>query len=292
MDRCPPFSLQMLPLEVTLCALGEATLPPFLGSALRGVIGHALLHNRQAYDYFYCNRRVDGSGLDTANPYVLTLPPEGKTAYAAGETIVFRLLLLGGAAAYARAMVDALRAIEHRGLGVARVPFQLIEVRHGVHDRFVWSDGVFYPAAARPVPLPVLRLEDVAGCKLAFHTPLRIRRKGVPLRAVDAPTLLRNLVARTVQACERYGDGADADEAARLREAAQAVRIETYALRWRDLTRYSGRIHAKMEIGGLVGTVALAGDLTPFVPWIHAARILHIGKNTTFGLGYFSASFR
>jgi hypothetical protein len=40
-----------------------------------------------------------------------------------------------------------------------------------------------------------------------------------------------------------------------------------------------------MTLGGLVGTLDLEGNLAPFAPLFRAAEILHVGKNTTFGLG-------
>jgi CRISPR/Cas system endoribonuclease Cas6 (RAMP superfamily) len=40
-----------------------------------------------------------------------------------------------------------------------------------------------------------------------------------------------------------------------------------------------------MKLGGLVGTMTLAGDLSPFTPLLRAAEILHVGKGATFGLG-------
>jgi len=35
----------------------------------------------------------------------------------------------------------------------------------------------------------------------------------------------------------------------------------------------------------LLGRFDLKGDLTPFVPLLRAAEILHVGKGATFGLG-------
>ena len=40
-----------------------------------------------------------------------------------------------------------------------------------------------------------------------------------------------------------------------------------------------------MQLGGLVGRVTYAGDLTEFVPFVALGAYLHVGKNATFGLG-------
>ena len=38
----------------------------------------------------------------------------------------------------------------------------------------------------------------------------------------------------------------------------------------------------------MLGTMSAEGDLTAFVPWLLAAELIHIGRNTTFGLGEIS----
>jgi hypothetical protein len=40
-----------------------------------------------------------------------------------------------------------------------------------------------------------------------------------------------------------------------------------------------------MKLGGLVGTLTLECDLSPFAPLLRAAEILHTGKDAAFGLG-------
>ena len=51
------------------------------------------------------------------------------------------------------------------------------------------------------------------------------------------------------------------------------------------MERYSNRTNEKMDFGGLMGSMSFHGDLSLFVPWLYAAQILHIGGNTTFGMG-------
>jgi CRISPR-associated endoribonuclease Cas6 len=62
--------------------------------------------------------------------------------------------------------------------------------------------------------------------------------------------------------------------------------IETSSnLYWRDQTRYSNRQHQKMKFGGIIGEVSFSGKLTPFLPLLKLAEIIHIGKQASFGLG-------
>ena len=56
-------------------------------------------------------------------------------------------------------------------------------------------------------------------------------------------------------------------------------------LTWRDWTRYSCRQQQKMELGGVVGSWQLTGELAPFLPFLHLGQWLHVGKEAVFGLG-------
>ena len=46
-----------------------------------------------------------------------------------------------------------------------------------------------------------------------------------------------------------------------------------------------------MDFSGLTGEVEYEGDLSPFVPWLYAAQTLHVGRNTTFGMGKLEVYF-
>jgi len=45
-----------------------------------------------------------------------------------------------------------------------------------------------------------------------------------------------------------------------------------------------------MSMGGFIGSLELAGDLSPFSPLLRMAEVLHVGKGATFGLGKFVLS--
>lgn len=44
-----------------------------------------------------------------------------------------------------------------------------------------------------------------------------------------------------------------------------------------------------MNFGGMIGYVTYQGALSEFLPLIELCQRLHIGKQTTFGLGCFTA---
>ena len=46
-----------------------------------------------------------------------------------------------------------------------------------------------------------------------------------------------------------------------------------------------------MDFSGLIGELEYAGELTPFVPWLATAEVLHIGRNTNIWNGKYSSVF-
>ncbi len=74
-----------------------------------------------------------------------------------------------------------------------------------------------------------------------------------------------------------------------LIERAKQVRIVDNKLKWFDWRRYSQRQEQGMNMGGLVGSVIYEGKIGEFMPFVDFCSKVHIGKQTTFGLGKINA---
>ena len=79
-------------------------------------------------------------------------------------------------------------------------------------------------------------------------------------------------------------------EAAHLAAAAAQLTGER-RLQWRDWTRFSSRQQREMTLGGVIGEWKLAGDLDDLLPWFWLGQWLHVGKNTTMGMGMYSLTW-
>lgn len=293
MERTNPwFLLEYMPMQVTLISRGRAKLPAFLGSTLRGVIGQTLHQEKDAYQYLYQNRARSGYAQDVPNPYLIIPPKTGKEMYEAGERLRFEVLLLGDAAQYTQQLVRAIYGIEKLGLGACRYPFAVEEIIHSTDQRFLWKDGCFYGSAVKSVALPCLCLPDVRQASIRTVTPLRIRRNGELLKTFDFPTLIRNITLRMEHITQRYGGFVDREETERLRALAPEIVKISEKMELTGMDRYSNRLGNKMDFSGLTGELIFEGGLTPYVPWLYAAQTLHLGRNTTFGMGGIRVVFR
>jgi len=288
------FDLKYLPLRISLIALERAELPPYLGSTLRGAIGQSLYRtDRMAYDYLYRNGRKSGNQQDIVKPYII-IPPDihgDKYIVAQGEELVFEFILLGDAVKYASSLALALQNIGHCGLGAQRYPFSLRKIVNREEQRILWRRNIYYRTGENEMRIPCHRLSGVTGAEVELRTPLRIRRGGQLLTEIRFQTMIRNITSRMIAITERYGGWVDQNETERLVMLAGEVRTVREDLSVFHLERYSNRVKEKMDFTGLMGNLEYEGELTLFVPWLSAAQILHIGRNTTFGMGKIEVQF-
>lgn len=280
-----PFYLSYIPLLIRLQCCESVQLPPYLGSTLHGVVGWKLSeHSPEAYRYLFENRRYGGGKQDIVNPYILEVP-RSRRVYQQGDVLDFRILLIGDALRYVGDVVGALTQDAWFELGAQRKKFRMIDIIQGDQLEPIWRLGTLHMDGAIPERLTAWQQEEATRCSIHFLTPLRIRRGGVLIRELDFPTIIRNITRRVEALAERYGGYVNPDAAATVNELSGDVKHTSSGLFWYDLKRYSNRRNTKMDLSGLLGAMTFEGDLTIFAPWLHAARVLHIGRNVTFGCG-------
>ena len=138
--------------------------------------------------------------------------------------------------------------------------------------------------------LSVKRNASIDGACLQFLTPVRFRKDDSEqkrlLTSLNFASLMRELLRRLGDLSEAYCDGSRIDFNL-FSPQASAVVTDNSGLSWQDWERYSHNQRFRMKLGGLVGTLSLSGDIEPFMPYLRLGEWLHVGKNTTFGLGQY-----
>jgi hypothetical protein len=257
--------------------------------------------------------------LDAPHPFVLEPPEEEQQRYSAHDRLAFHLALIGRAMEYLPYFLFTFDELGRIGLGKGKGRFQLesvfgidtagdVVVFKGSERRFV----------GRGVPLT---LEDVTRripgkvdeVEVEFLTPARLKYGHKLTSQLEFHILFRALLLRlsllvlchggggmlplpsggTVSALavaqyfyrDRRIDAASQRSIHEAIEGAKDIAIERSALYWRDWERYSARQDARMRLGGVMGTIRYVGALTGFLPYLSWGEYLHVGKNTSFGLG-------
>lgn len=305
-----------LRLRLVLRAEEPAELPAYQGSMLRGAFGHVLrrlvcamgprqpcatcrlrrgCHYTRLFETF-----VEGEpppflrGLDTApRPYVfepdVTHLHRGSPRFDPGDPLRFDLLLLGQAVDLAGWALLALERMAESGLGARRARFALDQVlaQDPVGGWVTLRDAGRW--TGRDLPPPSVPAENGLPkdrITLSFQTPVRLRVRGDVATGFSVRDLAFPMVRRVLELATFHVPGAEPDWTFRpLLQHAGTIRIAASDLRWFDWERYSNRQERKINMGGLIGTLDLEGDLAPLAPLLRTAEIVHVGKGATFGLG-------
>ena len=297
-------TLSIARLHLTVRAEGPLQLPPYAGSMLRGAFGHALLvlsplphtdgkpcalHASCPYCQLFAAPPLPGHSLQKFSampqPYVIEPPTGGAQQLQAGQTFDFGLVLIGKALGDLPTVLQAWQRALRTGLGRGHTPCTLIEIfdENGLQRLSDKREQLSNLNVVVPPP-PALHTQAT----LHFHTPLRLQVQGKPVRAgqLTARDLLIALARRTQLLCDVHlGAAAPKQDFAVLSTQAAAITLHSEDLHWFDWGRYSQRQQQEMQLGGLLGSVQLQGDLAPFAALLQLGQWLHIGKNATMGLG-------
>ena len=309
-DAFPPFPVQAL--RFVAEATTAIELPPYKGSALRGgllqALGRDLGHDHEdaaggvGCPVCHLVATLDDTsarGVDVPRPFAVQPPLDLSRRYEPGSRFEFGLTLFGSAIALFPYLVLGVQRLGEIGLGNRqRAPgrFELSEVwAHNpltgqarrlyerghptiqAPDLPVTHDQVLARAAVYPAPPAAVRLR--------LLTPVRLVQEGTLVHRLTFETLLRRLLRRLSDLAGRFGAGPPALDYPALLDQARAVRVTQDATQWIDLASHSRRLGRATPIGGHLGEITFAGDLTPFLPWLIWGEVIQVGKDATKGNG-------
>jgi hypothetical protein len=130
-----------------------------------------------------------------------------------------------------------------------------------------------------PEPVPA----DCVG--LRFVTPTELKAGGCVVERPEFPILFARLRDRLSTLRSLYGAGALDIDFRGMGERARGVRLCRADLVWEKTERRSGRTGIVHPMGGFTGEAEYEGELGEFLPWLHAARWVGVGRQTTWGKG-------
>ncbi|MCP2041864.1 hypothetical protein L1281_002482 [Neisseria sp. HSC-16F19] len=279
-------------------------LPEYAGSTLRGVFGHALrraacmtrqpechgcmLHDSCPYPRLFAAH--GGNGLNRSQQhtppqaYIIEAPDDGRRHYRPGEHYRFEMVLTGHARHQLPLIAHSFKQAFARGITAARSRGGLAQI--AVETPAGWQ-GIFSGSHIQPHPDTLTLPQHYPdSATLHIRTPLRLQHQGsvLGIHRVRADILLRQLMRRVSSIATLYWQHPIRADFGRLAQAARQVDSRPQ-LQWHDWTRYSNRQQQAMTLGGLTGHWHLAQLPPAFAQLLYLGQWLHIGKETTFGLG-------
>jgi hypothetical protein len=127
--------------------------------------------------------------------------------------------------------------------------------------------------------------ENILEIRITLQTPLRIKFKNQLKADLPFHVFVRAMLRRISSLLFFYGDGEPNLDYKGLVQRANEIKIKNNGLKWFDWRRYSHRQDRSMLMGGMIGSVTYEGNLGEYLPLIELSSILHLGKQTSFGLG-------
>ncbi len=292
----------------------RACLPKYKGAAFRGAFGRALrqsvcvLKARTCGNCPLCSQCLYAMVFETQNPlspsekfrsgaylhpYVIEPPEIHKTEFFLGDDFTFRVLLFGDSVKDMPYFIHAFDQMGQNGIGrrsdSVLGTFAL--------ERVLWKEDVIYsqddnllrqpPEEELFLNVPQEIFSGKMKLKLRFQTPLRIKHENKIVSDIPFDLLIRVALRRLSMLLSNFDAGEPALDYSGLVRDAHDVSTLSSSLHWLDGKRYSFRQRQDMQMGGIIGDVVYEGKLFPFLPLLSFCSVVHIGKQTTFGLGRF-----
>ena len=295
----------------------DAYLPYYKGSTFRGVFGRALkkvvcaLKREECSQCLLRQRCIYALVFETSismalsegsrtasppHPFVIEPPLTTETKFLKGSFFNFNLLLFGEINNSLPYFIYAFEQMGKTGIGKkingSRGKFTLKEVKSG--------SALIYSATDKKLnttnKLKVLSIDNPANLsdkkiflKLVCETPLRLKFKNRLNADLPFHVLVRAMLRRVSSLLNCYGAGEPPLDYKGLIKKAAYVQTLDSSLKWFDWKRYSFRQNKSMLMGGITGSITYEGDLAEYLPLIEFCEKVHLGKQTSFGLGKIKA---
>jgi hypothetical protein len=169
------------------------------------------------------------------------------------------------------------------GMGPGRGRAELVGV-----DQLDLEDHATPAADSRPSPTVIPldpRPNPAHGIRVRFLTPTELKTGGQLAQQPEFPVLFGRLRDRISTLRSLYGAGPLELDFRGMAERAAQVRMPACQLVWAHLDRKSGRTGEVHPLGGFTGEAEYQGELAEFLPFLHAARWVGVGRHTVWGKG-------
>lgn len=247
---------------------------------------------------------------DIPRPFVFRAPQTRQTRFELSQPFEFGLVLIGRALDFLPYFVLSFRELAAEGLGLNRAKCSLERVEQvnsfpngtGLQDCqteiiYTSKDQLFRPAEVQGADEWIKsRIDRISACEddgavqrvtIRFVTPTFLRAGGEVIRHPEFHHVFKRLRDRLNALCTFFGDGPLDADFPELGKRAEEVRTVSCDVKWIERFRTSSKTRQQHELSGFVGEATYEGHLTEFLPWLLLGELVHVGKHSAWGNGWY-----
>ncbi len=232
------------------------------------------------------------------NPIVLD-PPQGGT-YQEGDIFIIEAVIIGTALVFINYLACSLRLFTQASFGNIENCLILDSITdqpdnetsspaliyRGIDDHFTGTVPIIYNFYH--LSEEIFKRVDVKRSdgllRIQFLTPFNLQENNKPRKSCDFKVFIARLLDRIELLSVHSPLDEPIDKNAMLNAASQ-IETEDNTKWYNHWKHNSSGQNELMILKGLLGDIVCSGNLIPFLPYIKIGEFLHVGKQTTFGLG-------
>jgi hypothetical protein len=247
---------------------------------------------------------------DIPRPFVFRAPQSQKARFGEGERFEFDLVLIGRALDFLPYFVLAFRELAAEGIGLNRAKCKLERVEaielsgdaekiNGCASKVIYNadDQLFHSngngTLASWIDSRIQTFSFVNGngtaprINMQFLTPTFLKAEGDVIRKPEFHHVFKRLRDRINALSTFFGTGPLNVDFKGLGERAEKIRTASSRFEWIERARTSSKTGQRHELSGFAGEATYEGDLAEFLPWLALGELVHVGKHTAWGNGWY-----
>ncbi|MGC8976042.1 MAG: CRISPR system precrRNA processing endoribonuclease RAMP protein Cas6 [Candidatus Ratteibacteria bacterium] len=296
--------ISFIKLEFLLKPINQITLSSFKGSTIRGGFGYSfkksictqkikecercLIFENCLYIKLFEPKIFDiGKRKEIPRPFVIEYPSDKKTIYKENEKLKFNLILFGNSINFFPYFFISFLNLGNEGIGKEREKFIIDEI-----SQIYPVVKKIFKFTSEKIEIPEIKKVEykkgnLGKIKLKFITPAKIKHYGKLISIPEFHMLIKAILRRTYLILKYWCDFDGKIDFNEIIERSKEIKISKCDLRWYDYERYSTRQKERLKHGGIIGEIEYKGEIGDFLPLLEVGSHIHIGKNTSFGLGHY-----
>ncbi len=288
-------------------------LSDFKGATLRGGFGYifkktvcinfykacreCLLQQKCVYAYIfetpfpdYLTEKTSFNIAYPPHPYILEPPFDSKAIFNPDDELIFNLVLIGKSIEYLPYFIFVFDELGKIGLGKDRGKYKLNRVED-IKGEMVYHNGRLKDKINQITFQDIIHkyqrdtAKQYSEIRIHFLTPTRFVLEEKLVKEINFKEFITNLLRRiSLLSIFHCAKKIDFDYLG-LIEDTNIIESKIENWKWHDWGRYSTKQKQRVKLGGFLGDIYFSGNLNRFIPFIKLGEYIHIGKQTSFGLG-------